>query len=60
MTININPEEHGILIESLQGRINRLYNDSEAYSDGGNKEAQMDCLEEKRRVQLLLDKFLSI
>ena len=60
MTININPEEHGILIESLQGRINRLYNDSEAYREGGNKEAQMDCLEEKRRVQRVLDRFLSI
>ena len=41
----------------MRDRIGKLYKMSEAYRDGGNKEAQMDCLEEKRRVQKLLDIF---
>ncbi len=51
MTLNITPEEQHILIDSMRDRINKLYHMSEAYRDGGNKEAQMDCLEEKKRVQ---------
>lgn len=57
MTLNITPEETQILIDSMRDRIDKLYKMSEAYRDGGNKEAQMDCLEEKRRVQNLLEIF---
>lgn len=57
MTLNITPEEQQILIDSMRDRIGKLYNMSEAYRVGGNKEAQMDCLEERRRVQKLLEIF---
>ena len=57
MKIEITPEQQQILIDSMRDRIDKLYKMSEAYRDGGNKEAQMDCLEEKRRVQNLLEIF---
>ena len=57
MKIEITPEQKQILIDSMRDRIDKLYKMSEAYRDGGNKEAQMDCLEEKRRVQNLLEIF---
>lgn len=60
MIIDIIPEEQQILIDSMRDRIGKLYRMSEAYRDGGNKEAQMDCLEEKRRVQVVLDKISQI
>lgn len=57
MTIELNPEQQQILIDSMRDRISKLYSLSEAYRDGGNKEAQMDYLEEKRRVERLLETF---
>ena len=60
MTINLLPEETQILIDSMRDRIDKLYKMSEAYRDGGNKEAQMDCLEEKKRVQELLAKIRAL
>ena len=59
MEIKLTPEHIQILIDSMRDRIDKLYRMSEAYRDGGNKEAQMDCLEEKRRVQKLLDTFIN-
>jgi hypothetical protein len=55
MTIEITPEQHGIIVDALNNRIERLYRDSEAYRDGGNKVAQMDCLDEKKRVEKTLE-----
>ena len=60
MKIEITPEERQILVDSMGDRIGRLYRMSEAYRDGHNKEAQMDCLEEKRRVQIVLAKIASL
>ena len=60
MTLNITPAEQQVLIDSMRDRINKLYKMSEAYRDGRNKEAQMDCLEEKRRVQVVLDRISQI
>ena len=60
MKIEITPEQQQILIDSMRDRIDKLYRMSEAYRDGGNKEAQMDCLEEKRRVQIVLEKIASL
>ena len=59
MEIKLTPAQILILIDSMRDRIDKLYRMSEAYRDGGNKEAQMDCLEEKRRVHKLLDIFTS-
>lgn len=59
MKIEITPEQQQILIDSMYDRIDKLYRMSEAYRDGGNKEAQMDCLEEKRRVQVVLEKIIA-
>lgn len=56
MTLEITPAEQQVLIDSMRDRIGKLYRMSEAYRDGGNKEAQMDCLEEKKRVQEVLAK----
>lgn len=55
MTLNITPAEQQVLIDSMRDRIGKLYKMSEVYRDG-DKEAQMDCLEEKKRVQELLAK----
>lgn len=60
MTLNITPAEQQILIDSMRDRIDKLYRMSEAYRDGGNKEAQMDCLDEKKRVQKVLDMIKSL
>lgn len=57
MKIDITTEEQQVLIDSMRDRVGKLYKMSEAYRDGGNKEAQMDCLDEKKRVQKLLEKF---
>lgn len=55
MTIFITPEQQQLLIDSMRDRIGMLYKMSEAYRDGGNKPAQMDCLFEKKRVEVLLE-----
>ena len=60
MTLNITPAEQQVLIDSMKDRIGKLYKMSEAYRDGGNKEAQMDCLDEKKRVQIVLAKIASL
>lgn len=57
MEIKFTPEQIQILIDSMRDRIGKLYEFSEVYRVDGNKEAQMDCLEEKRRVQELLNIF---
>ena len=54
-TLKITQEQQQIIIDSLRDRIGKLYKMSEAYRDGGNKEAQMDCFDEKRKVQKVLD-----
>ena len=59
MKIEITPEQQQILIDSMYDRIDKLYRMSEAYRDGGNKEAQMDCLDEKKRVQKVLAKIIA-
>ena len=56
MTLNITPAEQQVLIDSMRNRIDKLYKMSEAYRDGGNKEAQMDCLNEKKLVEKVLVK----
>ena len=60
MKIEITPEQQQILIDSMRDRIDKLYRMSEAYRDGGNKEAQMDCLDEKKRVQEVLAKIIAL
>lgn len=60
MKIEITPEQQQIIIDSMRDRIDKLYRMSEAYRDGGNKEAQMDCLDEKKRVQIVLAKIASL
>ena len=60
MKIEITPEQQQILIDSMRDRIDKLYRMSEAYRDGGHKEAQMDCLDEKKRVQEVLAKIIAL
>lgn len=60
MTLNITPEEQQILIDSLRDRIRVIYDISERYRIGGNKEAQMDCLEERKRVQDVYEKITTL
>lgn len=56
MTLNITPAEQQVLIDSMRDRIDKLYRIAESYRDGHNKEAQMDCMDEKNRVQNVLAK----
>ena len=58
--LELTPEEQQILIDSMRDRIDKLYKISEAYRDGGNKEARIDYLEEKKRVQELLAKIRAL
>lgn len=60
MTLEITLSEQQVLIDSMRDRIGKLYRMSEAYRDGGNKEAQMDCLDERKRVQEVLDKIKAL
>lgn len=60
MNLEITHSEQQILIDSMRDRIDKLYRFSEAYRDGGNKEAQIDCLKEKKRVQEVLDKIKAL
>lgn len=60
MTIDITPEEQQILIDSLRDRVRMIYDISERYRIGGNKEAQIDCLDEKKRVHVVLTKIASL
>ena len=60
MTLEITLSEQQVLIDSMRDRIGKLYRMSEAYRDGGNKEAQMDCLDEKKKVQKVLDKIKAL
>lgn len=60
MTLEITTVEQQILIDSLRDRIRMIYDIAERYRIGGNKEAQMDCLEEKKRVQEVLDKIKAL
>lgn len=60
MTRNLTQEQEQIIIDALRDRVGKLYKMSEGYRDGGNKEAQMDCLEERKRVQEVLDKIKAL
>lgn len=60
MTLEITLSEQQVLIDSMRDRIGKLYRMSEGYRDGGNKEAQMDCLDERKRVQEVLDKIKAL
>lgn len=60
MTIDITPAEQQILMDSLRNMINLLYDIADRYRIGGNKEARMDVLDEKKRVQKVLAKIASL
>lgn len=57
MTRELTPEQEQIIIDSLRDRIGHLYDMSEQYKAVGFEECQMDCIEEKRKVQNLLNTF---
>lgn len=57
MTRNFTPEQEQIIIDALRDRIGKLFDLAEQYKAVGYKECQMDCIEEKRKVQNLLDTF---
>lgn len=60
MTLDITPAEQQILIDSLRDRIRMIYDISERYRIGGNEEAQMDCLEERKRVHDVYEKITTL
>lgn len=60
MILKITPEEQLILIYSLYDRIGTLFDMAEAYKNGGNKEAQMDRLDEIKRVYMVLSKIKAL
>jgi hypothetical protein len=49
-------DEKKILIDSMRNQIGMLYKMSVEYRDGGNTEAQIDCIEEIRKINKLSDK----
>ena len=53
MTVQITPEQQQILMDSLRDRIGKLYDIAFAYKN--NTEAKKDCLNEKRRVEQMLE-----
>lgn len=54
-TITITPEQEGVILDSLRDRIGRLYSMADSYE--GNREAAKDCLDEARRVRVVLEDF---
>lgn len=58
MTLNITPEQEQIIIDALRDRIGKLYDMSEQYKGTGFTDCQKDCLDEKKKVNELLDIFI--
>lgn len=59
MTIEITPQQHGIIVDALNNRIGLLFRDSERYAKT-NKVAQKDCLDEMRLVRETRDYIKSL
>lgn len=55
MLLNITPFVQQIFIDSMRDRIGKLYDMSERYKGTNFTESQKDCLDEKKKVQELLD-----
>jgi NAD kinase len=60
ITIDLTQKELETVISGLRERENRMFLDAETYKNQGNKEAQMDCLDEmhiaeytRRRLQAI-------
>lgn len=49
--IELTNEQLETLIESLRGRENVMFNQSQIYKNTGNKEAQMDCINEWKKAK---------
>ena len=60
MTLEITPEEQQILMDSMRIHVSHLYKMATMYGEGGNVEAQMDCLNEKNRVNKVLAKISAL
>ena len=58
MILSITPEQEQIIIDALRDRIGNLYDMSEQYKGTNFTECQKDCLDEKKKVQELLDTFI--
>lgn len=58
MILSITPEQEQIIIDALRDRIGKLYDMSEQYKSTNFTECQKDCLDEKKKVQELLDTFI--
>lgn len=60
ITIDFSNKELETIIAGLWDRENRMYSDSVLYRDQGNKQAQMDCIEEMHIAQHLRERLQSI
>ena len=58
MKFFLTPEQVQILIDSMRSHIGRLQNMAESYRANGNLVALEDCLDEKTKVQSLLNMFM--
>lgn len=55
-SIELTNEQMETLIESLRGRENVMFNQSQIYKNTGNKEAQMDCINEWKKAKDLRER----
>ena len=56
MTFSENELE--IIAEALRNRITLMRTDAEKYKNNGNKVAQMDCIEESRQAEVLMERIV--
>jgi len=60
ITINFSKNELEVIIAGLRERETRMYNDSIAYRDQGNRIAQLDCLGEMNVAHTLRERLESL
>ena len=60
ITVNFSKNELEIIIAGLKEREKRMYNESLAYGDQGNRMAQLDCLGEMNVTHALRERLKSL
>jgi hypothetical protein len=60
ITVNVSKNELEVIIAGLRERETRMYNDSIAYGDQGNRIAQLDCLGEMNVAHTLRERLESL
>lgn len=55
--LELTQEEQDVIIDALNNRIDYLFALAERYKAVSDKDSQMDCVNEQRRVKKVLERF---